>query len=120
VIDLDRDITMGNSTGGGFITANFVHINVIFEDLYINNFTFTGEEPFLYVNAGGTSYNDKQNDQTAIVIKNGVIKHMYEGPASTLKNTASSFNALFVQSSGPTILKVQNLSVTNSIFSSKH
>jgi len=77
-----------------------------------------GEDPFLSVTASSTSYSDTQNKQTSLMIRNGVIQNMFEKHGATLKSVASPTSGLFVNSNGPTILKVHNLSLTNVIFTS--
>jgi len=75
---LYRNIIVRNSTKTGFIAAAMTHSNMTFEDFYINNVTFTGEEPFLYVMASRSSYYDAPNDQTTLSIKNGVLQNMLQ------------------------------------------
>jgi len=115
---LNRNITISNTTGGGFIRAIYTHINVTFEDFYINNVTFNGEDPFLGLSASSRSYYDTFNNQTTLTVKNGVIQNMLEKHGDTLSKISSPANALFINSNAQTILKVHNLSVTQSIFTS--
>jgi len=114
----NRNIYLSNFTSAGFIASVWTRINVTFEDFYINNVTFTGEDPFLAIFASDSYYYDTPNDQTTLTVRNGVIENLYEEPAITLRNLASPYNSLFIGASGPTILKVHNLTVTNVIFSS--
>ena len=114
----DRNLTIGKSTLTGFIYSVSSHMNVTFEDFYINNVTFTVETPFLYFLASSASNFDTQNDQTTLTIKNGAIKNMFETPKSTLESSSSTGKSLFVYANAQTILKVHNLSVTNAIFTS--
>jgi len=112
-----RNIVISNNTAGGFIFSTISRVNVTFEDFYINNVTFTGENPLIKISAG-SAYPDTQGKQTSLIIRNGVLENMLEKHGPTLATKASAQNGLFVFSNGPTILQIYNLSVTNVVFTS--
>jgi len=77
-----------------------------------------GESPFIYIANSGTSYQDTAAWTTSVTISNGNIQNMFENNPNPVANAASYSNAYFLNSQGPTILKLYNITADNIIFKS--
>jgi len=110
---------VGSPSSSGFI-GNFVSkTNVTFEDFTIRNVTFNGESPFIFINNANSMYYDTSDWMTGLTMKNGNIKYMFENNTNALAGLGSYANSYFVNSLGPSLLTIYNLTVSHVFLKSK-
>jgi len=113
---VNRNITVGAfSTGfiGGFVSR----FSILFEDFYVNNVTFNGNCPFLYMAANGASFYDTASLMTNVTLRNGVVENLFEnGTIMTSVGTQYVAYPLFMGVDGPSIFRLSNFTASNVIF----